>query len=274
MSLATIARWDARGVLRDRWFVAVAGAFGALVIASAAVALAAVDVLGVSAFGRVAATLINLGMLFIPLIGLTVGAIWIAGERESGSLVLVLSQPVERRTIFAGKFLGVAWGMTAAVALGFGAAGALLAVRAGTDRIPAFLWLVGLSTLLAMAMLATGFFISAGSPSRSRALGTALVAWLGFVIVSDLGLLGTTMVLRLPVPALLVLGSLNPVSAFRLAAVVGITGSADLTGPVGLYAADRLGLGGLIAMLLLVLCLWTMVAYLAGRARFLKAVEG
>jgi len=274
MSLRTIARWDARGVLRDRWFVVVASAFGALVLASALVALASVDVLGVSAFRRVAATMIHLGMLFIPLIGLTVGAVWIAGERESGSLVLLLSQPVERRAIFAGKFCGVAWGMAAAVVLGFGAAGLLLAVRAGTDRIPAFLWLVGLSVLLALAMLAAGFFISARSPSRSRALGAALVAWLVFVIVSDLGVLGTAMVLRLPAPALLLLGSINPVSAYRLAAIIGITGSADLTGPVGLYAVDRLGLGGFVVALVLVLAAWTAAGYLAGRARFLRAVEG
>ncbi|MDQ7842298.1 MAG: ABC transporter permease subunit [Armatimonadota bacterium] len=274
MSLPAVARWEARAVLRDRWFLAAAGAFGLLVLASALVALAAVDVLGVSAFGRAAATLIHLGMLFIPLIGLTVGAVWIAGERESGSLTLVLSQPVDRRIVFSGKFCGVAWGMTAAVVVGFGAAGLLLALRAGTERIPAFLWLVALSVLLALAMLATGFLISAASPSRSRALGAALGAWLGLVVLSDLGLLGTAMVLRLPAPALLILGSLNPVGAYRLAAIVGITGSADLTGPVGLYAVDRLGSAGLAAALVLVLILWTAVAYLAGRARFLAAVEG
>lgn len=274
MSVLTIARWDARAVLRDRWFLAVAGAFAALVLASALVALSSVDVLGVSAFGRVAATLIHLGMLFIPLIGLTVGAVWIAGERESGSLVLLLSQPVHRGDLFSAKFLGVAWAMTGAVALGFGAAGVLLAVRAGGDRVPAFLWLVLLSILLALTTLAVGFALSAASPTRSRALGTALVVWLGLVIVSDLGLLGTAMVLRLPAAAVLVLGSLNPVSAFRLAAIVGVTGSAELTGPVGLYAADRLGIPGLLLALTAVQLAWTGAAYAIGRRRFVREVEG
>lgn len=274
MSALTIARWDARAVLRDRWFLAVAGAFAALVLASALVALSSEDVLGVSAFGRVAATLIHLGMLFIPLIGLTVGAVWIAGERESGSLVLLLSQPVHRRALFSAKFLGVAWAMAGAVAIGFGAAGVLLAVRAGGDRVPAFLWLVVLSILLALSTLAVGFALSAASPSRSRALGTALVVWLGLVIVSDLGLLGTAMVLRLPAAAVLLLGSLNPVSAFRLAAIVGVTGSADLTGPVGLYAADRLGLAGLLLALTAVQLAWTGAAYLIGCRRFVREVEG
>lgn len=274
MSLSVIARWDARAVLRDRWFLSTAGAFAVLVLASALVALSTMDVVGVPAFGRVAATLIHLGMLFIPLIGLTVGAVWIAGERESGSLVLLLSQPAHRGAVFSGKFLGVAWAMAGAVAIGFGAAGVLLALRAGGDRLPAFLWLVVLSILLALAALATGFALSAGSPSRSRALGTALAVWLGLVIVSDLGLLGTAMVLRLPAPAVLVLGSLNPVSAFRLAAIVGVTGSAELTGPVGLYAADRLGIPGMLLALAGILLVWTGAAYHIGRRRFVREVEG
>jgi hypothetical protein len=71
-----------------------------------------------------------------------------------------------------------------------------------------------------------------------------------------------------------VLGSLNPVSAFRLAAIVGVTGSAELTGPVGLYAADRLGLPGLLAALAGVMLIWTAGAYRLGRTRFVREVEG
>lgn len=272
-ALHTLARWDARTILRDRWFISIAGAFAALAVAAAAVALAGVDVIGVSAFGRVAVTLVHLSMLFIPLLGLTAGSVWIAGERESGSLAMLLSQPVDRGTVFAGKFLGVAWGMLGAVAVGLGSAGMLLAVRAGTDRVLGYLWLVALSLLLALAMLAMGFVVSAASPGRSRALGAALVLWLLLVIVSDLGVLGTALALRLPAPLVLVLGSLNPVSAFRLAAVVGISGSADVTGPVGIYATDRLGTAGLNALMVGVLVAWTVGAYLAGRARFLRTLQ-
>jgi Cu-processing system permease protein len=271
-ALRTLARWDARAVLRDRWFISISGAFAALAVAAAAVAMAGVDVIGVSAFGRVSATLVHLSMLFIPLLGLTAGAVWIAGERESGSLALLLSQPVDRRTLYAGKFLGVAWGMAGAVAVGLGSAGVLLAFRAGADRVLGYLWLVLLSLLLALATLAVGFAVSAAAPGRSRALGTALVLWLFLVIVSDLGVLGTALALRLPAPLVLILGSLNPVSAFRLAAVVGISGSAEVTGPVGIYAADRLGTAGLNGLMLAVLVAWMVGAFLAGRARFLRAL--
>jgi Cu-processing system permease protein len=263
-----VARWDARAVLRDRWFVAVAAAYAVLTLAAAVVALSSATIFGVSSFGRSAAALIQLTMLFVPLLSLTVGAGWIAAERESGALALIACQPITRNAIFAGKYVGVAWTVIGATVLGFGAAGMVLATRSGADQLPAFLLLVGLAILLSLAMLSVGFAVSAAAPSRSRALATALLLWLGFVIVSDLGVLGTAVVLRLPAPIVLLLGSVNPVSAFRLAAIVGITGNADLTGPVGQFAADRFGVPMLVGALTAVLAAWTAGAYLVGRRRF------
>jgi Cu-processing system permease protein len=272
-SVRVLARWDTRAVLRDRWFVSAAAAFGALTLAAAALALASPAIAGLSSFDRITATLIHLTMLFAPLLGLTAGAGWIAGERETGALVALLSQPLQRTELFAGKYLGVARALLAAMLVGFGTAGMLLAARVGTDRLPAFLWLVVLALVLAVASLSLGFLLSATAPNRSRALGAALLAWLVLVIVSDLGILGTALILRLPAPVVLVLAALNPVSAFRMAAILGVSGTAELLGPVGLYAAERLGPAGLMAALCAVLVFWAAGAYYAGRIRFARAVE-
>jgi len=271
--LEALALWDARAVLRDRWFLAAAAAFALLTLAAAALALSAAPIAGLSSFDRVAATLIHLTMLFVPLLGLTVGAGWIAGERESGVLTMLLSQPLERRTLFSGKFLGVAWGVVSATVIGFGGAGAVLALRVGADRLPAFLGLIALSVLLAVASLAVGFLLSASSASRSRALGAALFVWLFFVVISDLGVLGSALILRLPTPAVLAVGIANPVSAFRVAAILLVSGSAELTGAVGMYAAERLGSGGLIVLLAGVLAIWTAASFLLGRRRFVGSIE-
>ncbi len=268
-----LARWDSRAVLRDRWFVSAAAAFGGLTLAAAALALASPPIAGLSSFDRIAATLIHLTMLFAPLLGLTAGAGWIAGERETGALVMLLSQPLYRAELFAGKYLGVARALVAAMVMGFGSAGVLLAARVGTDRLAAFLWLVLLALLLALASLSLGFLLSAAAPNRSRALGGALLAWLILVIVSDLGILGTALILRLPASVVVVLAALNPVSAFRMAAILGISGTAELLGPVGLYAAERLGPAMLLAALCAVLLFWAAGAYYAGRLRFERAVE-
>ncbi len=272
-TIRVLARWDTRTVLRDRWFLSAAAAFAVLTLAAASLALAAPDIAGLSSFDRVAATLIHLTMLFVPLLGLTVGAAWIAGDRETGALTMLLSQPVDRRALFTGKYLGVARALLSATLVGFGASGLILAARVGTDRLPAFLWVIVLALLLALAALSIGFLLSAASPNRSRALGAALLAWLTLVIVSDLGILGTALILRLPAPVVLVLGALNPVSAFRMAAILGITGSPDLLGPVGDYAVERLGAVGLLVALAGVLVLWAVAAYYAGRTRFQNLIE-
>lgn len=274
-AFSVLSQWNVRAVLRDRWFAATAGAFALLTIAASGVAMAGAGIVGLSTFDRAAATLVHLTMLFVPLIGLTVGAGWLAADRESGALAMLLAQPVDRRAVFAGNFAGVASAVVAAILVGYGAAGVLLAAGAGTEHLGAFIWLVGLAVLLALATLAIGFAISAVAPNRSRALGLALLWWLVLVVISDLGVLGTAAVLqRLPAPVVMVLASLNPVSAFRIAAIVGI-GGAEMTGPVGIYAAERLGTVALSGALAGVLIAWVLGAFWVGRARFAAArVDG
>lgn len=268
-----LAGWATRTVWRDRWFLSAAATFSLLTLAASLAALSGASILSVSSFGRVAATLVHLAMLFIPLLGLTVGAGWIAGERESGALSLLLAQPVDRGTVFAGTYVGVARGLVSATLIGFGSAGLVLALRTGPDHLAAFLWLVGLSILLSLVSLSVGLAISACAANRSRALATALFFWLAFTLVSDLGVLATSVILRLPAPAVLALGIINPVSAFRLAAILGIAGSAELAGPVGVYAADLFGVPGLLAALTVVLLLWIAGAFIYGRRRFAQFVE-
>lgn len=270
---AVMAAWTERTVWRDRWFLVAAATFSLLTFAASAAALSSVGILSVSSFGRVAATLVHLAMLFIPLLGLTVGAGWIAGERESGSLSLLLAQPVARDAVFTGTYLGVARSLMSATLIGFGGAGLVLALRTGPDHLSAYLWLVGLSVLLSLASLSMGLAISASAANRSKALAAALFVWLALTLVSDLAVLATSVILRLPAPVVLVLGVINPVSAFRLAAIVGVAGSAELAGPVGVYAADLLGVPGFLALLTVVLLLWIAGPFAFGRRRFSNSVE-
>lgn len=268
--MRAVARWEARAVLRDRWFLALATAFAGLTLGAAAVSLAGLQVIGVASFDRAAATLVGLAQLFVPLLGLTVGAVGIAGDRETGALEFQLAQPIPRGALYGGRFLGVAASVLAATLAGYGAAGVVLAWGAGTDRLSAFLALVGLSSLLAVAMLSVGFALSAFASSRGRALGAALLAWVGFVLLGDLGVLGTAVAFRLPPIVLLLLAAANPVSAFRMASVLAITGSPELLGPLALLEVDRLGHSGAMGSLVGILVAWAAGAYGVGRLRFVR----
>ncbi|MFN3285724.1 MAG: ABC transporter permease subunit [bacterium] len=268
---AVLARWDARAALRDRWLWALAAAFGVMTLGAAALALSGLRVVGLSSFDRAAAALVHLSMLFVPLMGLVLGSLWIAGDRESGALDFLLAQPTDRSALYVSRYLGLAGAAVSATWVGYGAAGLVLAAGAGTERLGSFLWLVALSTLLALASVSVGLAISAASPSRGRALGAALLAWLALTVLTDLGVLASAVALRLPPAVLLALASANPVSAFRIAGLLVVTRSPELLGPVGLVATDRLGSVGAALALCGVLLLWAAGGLAVGLLRFRRA---
>ena len=128
----TLAQRELREALRNRWLWFFAGGFAVLALALSRASLASAGYSGLGGFGRTTASLVNALLLFVPLLGLTVGAGIIAGDRERGTLTYLMAQPLTRAEIFAGKALGASIALAASLALGFG-----LAV--GTPR-PSFRW--------------------------------------------------------------------------------------------------------------------------------------
>jgi Cu-processing system permease protein len=121
--LWVIAQRELREALRNKWLWFYAVGFAVLAYALSQVGLASAGYAGLGGFGRTAASLINALLLFVPLIGLSVGAGTLAGDRERGTLVYLLAQPVSRAEVFFGKALGAAMAVIAALGLGFGISG-------------------------------------------------------------------------------------------------------------------------------------------------------
>lgn len=238
--LWTIARREFREALRNKWLAFYALGFAGLAVALSNASLVSSGFAGLGGFGRTAASLVNALLLFVPLLGLSVGAAALAGDRERGTLLYLLSQPVNRAEVFFGKALGSALATVGALAVGFGLAG--LALSTNGDGNPwAFLALTGYSALLALASLGLGFVISAFSRKTATALGAALIVWLGLVFFSDLGVVGVTLSLR-PTPASLFgMLVLNPLQVFKLGAIYSLRATLDTLGAVGQYAAFRFG---------------------------------
>lgn len=68
-------------------------------------------------------------MPLVPIIGLMLGYATIVGEKEKGSLELMLSYPVERIEILTGKLFGLGAVMAVATFIGFGVAGIIIALN-------------------------------------------------------------------------------------------------------------------------------------------------
>lgn len=224
--------------LRNRWFLLYAVCFAALSLALSFVALGGTGRYGFAGFGRTAASLINLVLLIVPLMALTAGAGCIAGERERGTLETLLAQPVGRWEVLLGKWVGLAVALAAALSLGFGATALLLGAQGASTGLWRYVTIFGISVLLAWSMLSVGLLISTVARSTSLALGVAIFGWLALVFLGDLGLMGSTLALRLSAQELLAAALVNPLQVFKLLAVSSIHSALDLLGPAGMYAAQ------------------------------------
>ncbi len=259
-----LAQKELRDALRNRWFILYALAFAVLSLALAWTALSGAGNFGLAGFGRTGASLINLVLLIVPLMGLTLGALSLAGEREQGTLLYLLAQPINQLELLLGKFIGLALALVAALVLGFGLTGVTIALAGnGSSRgeISIYLNLLLLSCLLAVVALSIGFLISAAVKRGSTAVGLALFVWLILVFLGDLGVLGTALMLRLDVDQLLALVLANPLQLFKVAAIYNIRDNLEVLGPAGLYALRTYG-SRLLPLLVSLLLLWIVVPFL------------
>ena len=243
---------------RNRWFLLFTIVFTGFALGLSLLGFSGLGTFGVAGFGRTVASLINLVMLIVPLMGLVLGAISISGERERGSLLPLLAQPVTPTEVLLGKLSGTAVALTTAICLGFGLSGIVIAWRVGSAQFGDYLTLVILTLLLGLAHLSIGFVVSAFTGKSPTALSFALALWLGIVFLGDLGLIGTAIVLKLSPGALLGFTLINPAQVFKLAAIQMIHGNLEIVGAVGLYAADVLG-KFLLPTLIALLTLWVIV---------------
>src|SRR5262249_25352552 len=258
LSVVLVTGKELRDARRSRWFLLLTVVFAGLALALALLGMSALGTVGNAGFGRTTASLLNLVMLIVPLMGLLMSTLSVAGEREHGTLMTILAQPVLLEEVFLGKFLGLAAALLGTILFGFGLAALVIARQGGLPQVGSYLVLVGDTALFGLGYLSLGFLIAALTRRTASAVGVALFVWLVSVFLSDLGLIGTAVVLQLSPRSLLWLSLANPPQVFKLLVLGGIQRNLESLGPGGIYASDLLG-GGLPVVLLGILVLWAIV---------------
>lgn len=226
---------------RNKWFLMIAVLFTLLALSFSLLGLSGLGSFGVAGFGRTAASLLNLVLLVVPLMGLLLGAMSVAGEREQGTLATLMAQPVTTGELFFGKFLGAFAALSLSLLVGFGLSGWVVSYYAGSDQIADFLILVFFTIFLGLVFLSFGFLVSVFTRRNSTAIGISLFLWFIFIFLSDLGLMGTAMALHLSPGQLFWMVLLNPAQSFKLAVIGSLQKSLESFGSAGLYAADIFG---------------------------------
>ena len=247
--------------LRSRWIQLFAIVFGGLALAIATSGYVLSGGSGMQDFGRTAASLLQLVLLIVPLATLVMGVLAMTPER--GGAELLFAQPVRREAVLGGMLLGLFEALTAAQAIGFGAAGVIIFLQVGNEGVAGFLLVGASSVVLTAVFLALSAVISVGQIGRKRirALSWALVTWCVLALAFDIGVLGLATLLRSGhASRLLVVSALiNPIDAVRTGTLFGLEGTAAF-GPASL-ALLRLtgGPQGAAVLIGLSLTLWIAV---------------
>ena len=184
-NLMIVAGKEFRDGLRNRWVLAITLVFGLLAIGLAYFGAAASGQVG---FTRVSTTIVSLSSLavfLIPLIALMLAYDSIVGEDEQGTLLLLLTYPMSRVEILAGKFLGHAAILGVSTLVGFGVAGAIIAALGSVEQLGELVAALALFILSAMllgwAFIGFAYLISVSVSEKSKAAGIALVVWLSLI---------------------------------------------------------------------------------------------
>jgi len=124
--------------------------------------------------------------MLVPILALVAAYLAIAGERESGSLRLLLGLEPSRGTVVVGKFVGRSVVVVAGLVIGFALAGMVAVAIYGSVPPVAFASLVGLTAILGVAFVGIAIGISAATATRSRAMTLGVSAYLGLALLWDL----------------------------------------------------------------------------------------
>ncbi|MFP4592317.1 MAG: ABC transporter permease [bacterium] len=245
--VATLAAKELRDRLRNRWVLAVAAVFAVFSLVISYFGGAEQGTLGPRSIEFVITSLVSLVIYLIPLIALLLGFDAIVGERERGSLDLLLALPVTRLELLLGKYLGLAVALTLSTLAGFALMVVLLWQQFGWAGLFQALGFVLSSILLGLVFLSLALFVSVVSRERTRASGFAIALWFGFVLVFDLLLLGLLVASggSFGGQALAYLLLLNPTDIFRILNVFSLD---QLRGMHGLVSIVPPALGNPWAM--------------------------
>lgn len=266
--ILVIARKEFRDRLRSRWVLAVAVVLTVFALVIAYFGAAQQGAVGFKGIELTIASLTSLVIYLVPLIALILGYDAVVGERERGSLDLLLSLPLTRLELLLGKYLGLAAALAFATVAGFGLVGVVLSYGIGLTGLLDYAGFILSTLLMGLAFLSLALLLSVLTSSKVVASGAAIALWFLYVLIYDLMLVGILVVTEGQYvgglfPVLLLL---NPADIFRILNIFSLEEVKSLYGLATVFPATLASpwlLGG--AMLF-----WILAPLALAYARFRK----
>ncbi|QCC49534.1 ABC transporter permease subunit [Halobellus limi] len=268
----TIARKEFGDALRSRMIWGIVVIIAVMTSLSAGISLLIPDVEGGAEMAIGGAS--QFAGLLVPIMALIAAYLAIAGERESGSLKVILGLPPSRGEVLLGKFLGRSGVVAIGLALGFVVSGLVTVILYGGLPMVAFIGTTVLTVLLGVSFVGIAIGISAVTATRARAMTLAITAYLGLTLLWDLAPNAVHLLItgEMPggvVPAwFLLLQGFSPTGAYnalvqRLLLGGGTAVEARIGGPAPSYLDP--------VVFLVILFAWTVGPLFVGYLRFRRA---
>ncbi len=127
-------------------------------------------------------TLLNIIIVLTPLIGTVFGVMYYYNSKEFTELLL--AQPINRKKIFLGQYLGIALSLTLSLVLGLGIPFVLYGLFRST-AIFDFSLLLLIGTFLNFIFVALAFNIALSNENKIKGFGYAILLWLFLAVIYD-----------------------------------------------------------------------------------------
>ena len=255
---AKIMKYELRDVARSRWLIAYTLFFAVVTDA----------LLRFGGGERALVSLASVALFIVPLVALVFGTVFLDNARDFTEVLL--AQPITRRQLYSGLYLGLS------LPLGTAFAGGVLipfALHRAVDQGSAgsLAALIAIGVTLTFVFTAFAFLIAGWSVDRVRRMGTAIAVWLALAVLYD----GLVLILVMlfgdhPIerPMLAVMVA-NPVDLARVLVLLQLDMSA-LMGYTGAAFQQFFSGGKGIAIASLALAFWVAAPILLGLRSFRK----
>jgi Cu-processing system permease protein len=173
------------------------------------------------------ASLMSIVLIIIPLVSIIFTTIYFYNSSEF--IELLMAQPISRRKIYFGEYIGVSISMLCAYFIGI----AVPVLIYSADGVG--LTLISSGACLTMAFVSLAFFASVLTRDKAKGIGISLMIWFYFSIIYDAIVLSIMFAFSdYPLERIMILlSSLNPIDLSRIlillkldiSALMGFTGA-------------------------------------------------
>ncbi len=259
-AFVAVSLFEFRMAARSRWTIASAVAFAGIALAISYFGLFGAGYLEFQGFERTAISLLSLVVSLGPLLGLVLGLSSFGGPEM---LDLLFAQPPGRTAVVVGKLAGLTLTIAAAVATGLGIAGLVIASQVGADGIAGYIALVAVSVVLGGIFVGIAALCGLAFRDCLQASGAAIGAWVWFVFLSEMVVLGVLFIVpEVSVRPLLIAAVFcSPVTLARVLVLLAL-GAQPVLGPSGALLLRTFGETGAFIALAAGLIAWLVTTWL------------